>query len=334
MDKEVSRIAGWYEVVTKDNDGVATVHRLYKDSTKTRPAIEVNPDLFITQAAPTVIRPGRVVKHPRRTNKLGIVVPDIQIGYRGDEPFHDEQAMAKVQEVIRREQPDEVMFIGDCVDLPALSRHSQRSDWQQSTQAGLDRFHAYLAQTRANAPNAHITVQSGNHEARLEAYIRRNAAELLGIRRANAESELGVLTMQHLLRTDELEVDYYAGYPNNEYWLTDNLKVVHGDMSRTNGSTAAAMVRRYDHSVIFGHTHRIEVAHRTIQERRGPRFVVAASFGTLSRIDGAVPAGRHATDEANQLVGYVPNWQQGFGIVEYNTERHQVTPAQIFNEAA
>ena len=36
-DKTVSTIEGWYEVVTKDSEGVAQIHRLYKHSTKTRP---------------------------------------------------------------------------------------------------------------------------------------------------------------------------------------------------------------------------------------------------------------------------------------------------------
>lgn len=324
MEREVSR-SEW-QVVTKDADGQAQVHNLEGHRYASEP--DITEDMFVRQAKPTIIRPNRT-RAPKRTDRLGIVVPDIQIGYRAGEPFHDEAAMQTVQEAIYQQQPDEVILIGDAVDLAPLSRHSQRGDWAGTTQQGIDRLHTFLAQTRSNAPNSKITLLAGNHENRMEGYIRRNAGELLGIRRANDADTLGVLTLEYLLRAKELEVNYIGGYPNNEYWITDNLKAVHGDTSRSNGSTASVMVKRFDQSVIFGHTHRIEVAHRTIQQRRGARYVLAASFGTLARVDGRVPSHRYATDERNQTVSYAPNWQQGYGIVEFNKDTHQVTPIHI-----
>src|SRR5574343_1122157 len=59
-----------------------------------QPQQEENP--FIRQARPTVIRPTRRRK-PQREDTLTVLAGEAQIGYRGDEPFHDETAMELFQ---------------------------------------------------------------------------------------------------------------------------------------------------------------------------------------------------------------------------------------------
>ena len=142
--------------------------------------------------------------------------------------------------------PDRVIFVGDMIDLPNMSRFEQRSDWAGSTQRSLDRYHSFLAQTRANAPNAEIVAIEGNHELRMDKMIRKDAAELLQIRRANAEKELALLTLRYLVRMDELDVKSVSGYPNAAYWINDNLKAVHGTNVAKGGSNAANMYRDWE----------------------------------------------------------------------------------------
>lgn len=324
----VSEIEGWYEVVTKDNDGEAHVHRLYKHSTKTRPGFEEID--FINQAPSKIIRPTRRSK-ARRADELTLFIPDMQIGYRNGESFHDETAMELGQIAIRETQPDRVVFLGDNLDLAPMSKFEQRPDWQNTTQQSIDRFSEYLAQTRANAPDAEIVVLEGNHEARFERNIREHNAELMGIRRANASKELGVLTLRFLLQADEMEIDYITGYPNGQYWLEDNLKARHGRMVRSGGSTASGMVRKEDSSTVFGHIHRHELQYRTIPTRSGNKQIYAVSFGTMAKIDGSIPSKDLTTDEYNRVVPKAENWQQGLGLIYHNDRLSQPMPVHILD---
>jgi predicted phosphodiesterase len=292
---------------------------------------EASPEQFITQARPTVIR-ATTRRQPNRKDEVTLAMGDAQIGYRGDEPFHDERAMDFAQLAIREMQPNRIVFTGDMIDLPAMSRFEQRGDWANTTQRAIDRYHDFLAQTRANAPNAEIVVVHGNHEQRMDSFVRRDAAALLGIRRANAERELSVLTLQYLVRYDDLGIQSVDGYPNAAYWLEDNLKVMHGTNVAKSGSNAAKYLREESESVIYGHTHRLEVAYRTLATRLGGKVLVAASPGCLARTDGAVPGFNYSVDSQGRTVPKAEDWQQGLLVVEHNARVHNITPVRITEE--
>lgn len=284
---------------------------------------------FITRAKPTVIRPTRRRQPVREDYQLTILAGDAQIGFRGDEPFHSETFMALAQLAIRELMPDNVIFTGDMVDLTAQSRWQQRADWAQSTQASIDRYHDFLAETRANVPNATIAVVHGNHEARLDASIQRDAAHLLGLKRANAGHELPVMTLQYLARYEDLGVQSVDGYPNAAYWLEDNLKVTHGTNVLKGGSNAAKYLREETESTIYGHTHRLEVAYRTLATRLGEKVLAAASPGCLCRTDGGVPGFHYSVDNVGRTVPKAEDWQGGILIVRHNADRHDITPVRF-----
>lgn len=324
--------AGRWQVVTKDKvvdpeSGEIVsephVHTLEGTSFKFIPKPEVaavDEQRFASKAAPTVIRPGRAM--PKRfRDKTALIVTDQQIGYRklGDElqPIHDEAAMDVVQQIARYVQPDKIIVLGDNVDLPNASRFENDPNFTQTTQASIDSFHNQLARYRANAQNAEIVVLEGNHDERWAKYIRKNAAEVLGVRRANAAHELAVLTLPFLLRVDELEVQYLAGWPANTHWINERIKAIHGNKVRSNGSTAAAYANSETTSTIFGHIHRMESHHRTVNEQGGGRIISAHSFGTLSRIDGVVPSFNYGRDGTGTPIQHFENWQQGLGLVFY-----------------
>lgn len=329
-DQLVSTIDGWYEVVTKNNAGEAEVHRLQKHSTKTRP--NVRPEdigsLFVSQAAPTRITPTRR-QTPKRPDQLTLVFGDAQIGFRENEPFHDETAMELAQVAIRELMPDQIIFVGDMLDLAPMSRFDQRAEWQNSTQRSINRYHSFLAQTRANAPNADVVAISGNHELRMDRMIRNDASELLGLKRANAEHELAVLTLRYLVRFDDLEVQEVDGYPNATYWLNDNLKATHGTNVAKGGSNAAKYLRDDDTGTLYGHTHRLEMAYRTIPTRHGKRDIVAASPGALARVTGHVPGYHYSVTSHGETVPKAEDWQQGMLIVEHSQTNESITPVKF-----
>ena len=73
-------------------------------------------------------------------------------------------------------------------------------------------------------------------------------------------------------------------------------------------------------SIIQGHIHRLEMAHKTVWTHGKPKIYQAVSMGTLARIDGIVPGG-----------GTRYNWQQGFGVVEYDEERFRIDTVGIYD---
>lgn len=291
---------------------------------------EVDEEKFINRAAPTNIRPTKR-KKPTREGSLTLCMGDAQIGFRGEEAFHDEDAMALSLIAVLELQPDNIVLTGDMIDLPAMSRFEQRADWANNTQASIDRYHSYLAQLRANAPNAKIVVVHGNHEARMDKFIRQDAAQLFGLRRANAERELAVLTLQYLVRYEDLGVESVDGYPNAAYWLEDDLKVTHGTHTKKGGSNAARYLQTEDESTIYGHTHRLEVAFRTQATRLGSRVIAAASPGCLARIDGYVPGYRYSVDNQGRTVPRAEDWQQGLLLIHHSPEGHDIQPVHIRN---
>jgi len=291
---------------------------------------EIDGQQFITQAPPIKITPTRRKKLTRQ-DSLSIFAGDAQIGFRGEEPFHDETAMALFQQAVVELQPDNVIFTGDMIDLPAMSRWEQRPEWQHTTQAAIDRYSSFLAQTRANAPNAKIVVVHGNHEARMDTSIRRDAANLLGLRRANAEHELSVLTLQYLVRYEDFGVESVDGYPNAAYWLEDNLKVTHGTNVKKGGSNANKYLNEEEETTIFGHTHRLEIAYKTIATRLGQRVIAAASPGCLARTDGYVPGFHYSVNNEGATVPRAEDWQQGILAVYHNPKKHDIFPIRFID---
>lgn len=331
---DVERInqANIWQGFIKNTDGEIETVDLASVSFVPKQGAEAEEHLFISQAAPTEIHP---IDIPliTRDDKLTVCLGDAQIGFRGDEPFHDENAMKLALIAIRELQPDNVVFTGDMIDLPNMSRWEQRGDWLDTTQRSIDRYHSFLAEVRANAPNARMVVVHGNHEMRLDSTVRRDAAPLLGIKRANADRELPILTLQYLVRYAELGVESFDGYPNAALWLEDNLKVTHGTNVKKGGSNAAKYLNEEDESTIYGHTHRIELAYRTIATRVGQRVIAAASPGCLARTDGAVPGFHYSVDSFGATVPKAEDWQQGILIVRHTPEQHDIQPVRFINNS-
>ncbi len=322
MEQEKRLVSTW-EMMHKDNEGEAHVTELHK--------YEYTPDatdmesLLVRQAEPTLIRPSRR-KRPSRSDSRTLVAGDSQI------PFHDEQAFDRFQTAVVETQPDNIILLGDMVDMPSMSRFNQRPEWVGSAQESIDTYHTFLAQTRANAPNSNIFVIHGNHEQRFDNYIQKNAMEVLKLRRANMAHEMAVLSLRHLVRYDELEIQSIDGYPNGSLWLEEDLKCIHGNVAAKGGANASKYLRSERESTIYGHTHRQELAFRTFAKRIGSVTIAAASPGCLARIDGSVPGYRHTIDANGTTVEHAEDWQQGLLVVDHNPRHHNITPVRFTEE--
>jgi len=320
-----------WEVAIRNAQGDVEVHELHYERKLPEVSAEDYNRLFVSQAPHTVMRSTRRVK-PKDRDKVSAIIPDVQIGYRDDEPFHDERAMALARLAVRETYPDEIVVLGDLLDLPSVSKYPQRQDWQGTVQKSLDTAHLFLAGLRADAPDAKIVLLGGNHERRWEDNIRKNAAELLGIRRANAGAELGVLTLDYLMRLDELEVEYHSGYPSSHYWIQPNVRAVHGVTTGRSGETASRLVNNAVVSTVQGHSHKLEIAYKTLDEFTGPRNIWGMVAGALCKTDSSVPSSALTTDSRNQLVAQQMNWQQGMAFIESNSSVSYPVLAPITEE--
>jgi len=282
----------------------------------------------VQQAAPTVVAPKvRTASLISSDWKVAIALPDPQIGYRKYEdgtldPFHDEAAMDVALQIVGLDHGHplaQVINLGDFLDLPMYGTYEQEENFAHTAQLAIDRGHLFLAQQRAEAgDDARIILLEGNHDKRLTRFINNNAAAAYGIKAANTPDSWPVLSLNNLLRLDELKVEFIDGYPAASHWINKRLRAIHGDKANSNGSTAASYTNAHPNiSTLFGHSHRMEQQSKTIFDRDQAIKSVAFSPGCLCRVDGAVPSVKGGIDGKGQALQYFENWQQGVSVIFY-----------------
>lgn len=313
-------------VKVRGEDGTDTVEQVTNraDSLVITPSWETGPAWPVVQPCASVkINPVRNKRPVTAGWRSAAILPDPQIGYRRDietmelDPFHDERAIAIALQILADIRPDKVINLGDLLDFAEFGTFEQEKGFALTTQAGINRAGLFLAEQKAAAPEAEITLIEGNHDRRLQKAITKNALAAFGLKRANEPAGWPVMSVPHLLRLDELGVEYVEGYPAGEKWINDNLVCIHGHKVNSAGSTAQRVIGDERVSVIFGHVHRIETAYKTRRTRYEAKRSFAHTPGCLARIDGAVPSTKGSTDCMGRAVPTVEDWQQGISIVRY-----------------
>jgi hypothetical protein len=314
-----------YQSLIKDNDGEPQIQDLA--AIQFSPKWESGPEWPVVQQGPAIKMPAPKAKSVKKSSAFNtaVIVPDVQIGYYRNregvlEPTHDERAMAVALKVIEDINPDAVVCVGDNLDLPEMGKYLTYPSYAQTTQASIDRATLFCAQMRAAAPNARIVWLAGNHEERMPKYLLTNAAAAYGLRKGHTPESWPVLSVPYLCRMDEFAVEYRPGYPASDYWINEKLRVIHGDRVKSSGSTAHVYLNNEKTSVIYGHIHRIELAHKTREDYEGPKTIMAASPGCLARIDGAIPSTKGGVDLDGRPLTRHENWQQGLAVVNYETD--------------
>ena len=309
-----------YQSLTKDAEGEAQVHDLV--GIQISPSWETGPEWPVVQPGPTIKLPKSITTKKKTALKTCVVLPDMQIGYFRNrdgelEATHDEDAIAIALAITKDINPDLLVMVGDNLDLPELGKYRLSPAFQQTTQASIDRATEICAETRTAAPNAEISWLAGNHEERLTNFMLDNAMAAFGIKQGKHPESWPVLSIPNLCRLDDFGIKYLSGYPASMVWINEHIKVIHGDIVRSGGSTAHAYLKREKISVIYGHIHRREWAEMTREDYDGPKTVTAASPGCLARIDGAVPSTKGGTDLDGRPLTRYEDWQQGLAVVQY-----------------
>jgi len=232
------------------------------------------------------------------TNRKILVLADIHC------PYHSKEALWEAIRAGQGAGVDTVIILGDMMDFHRISKYPNEPgtlSFQKELEVGAQLAFAI----RDSFPNCQILYIEGNHEDRIAKAIRQLLSEAEGVRPVDDEAGPPLLSVPRLLALESLDVDYIGPY-GAEHWLWDSVRVHHGEVvRRRGGATASAVVSDASHCEIYGHVHRQELACRTIHGPNGQRVLWALSPGTITRIDGVVPANTSRVD-----------WQQGLAVIE------------------
>lgn len=266
------------------------------------------------------------VKKGKTDWKLAVALPDTQIGFRRYDdgtldPFHDVQAIEVALQILtavdKEYGVDKVINLGDTLDLPMFGKYAQESTFENTINYSLQAGHDYIAAQRALAPNAEIVFIDGNHDCRAVKYVNIQARTMENMKQVG--NDLPVISIPFLLNFDSIgNVTHVSGYPADKYYLNPRLVARHGTAAASNGSTALKHINANHHeSVIYGHSHRMELLYKTHDTSGGAVQNGAYSPGCLCRIDGAVPSYKGGVMTNLEPVKQYENWQQGIGIIWY-----------------
>ena len=312
-----------YQQGSKDADGNMQSQDLA--SVVLSPKFEEGPTWPVIQQGPLFKLPKTPVSRTKTKDtafKKCIVFPDMQIGFYFDKheklvATHDPVAIDLAVAVVADEQPDLIVLVGDNLDMPEMGKYRLTPAFKKTLQPSIDYATELMFRIRAAAPDARVVWLAGNHEERLVNYVLDNAEAAFGLRQGARPDSFPVLSVPHLCRLEESGVEYLEGYPANDFWINERLRVIHGDRVKSNGSTAHVYLNSHKTSVIYGHIHRREYAAKTFVKWEGARTIMAATPGCLAKCDGAVPSTKGGIDLHGRPMTVVEDWQQGIAVVTY-----------------
>jgi predicted phosphodiesterase len=196
--------------------------------------------------------------------------------------------------------------IGDGIDFPTVSQWSKGTagEYADTLQEHIDGYREdVLIPLRTAVPSAKITWLEGNHDLRVNDFVKKYAAPLGALRS---------LKMPELFALKELGVSYERG----PLRVATNTLAVHGHESGGYCASASAwdakFTKRYGshHSFVFGHTHQ--------------PFLITRAFGYNGRVSPRFTMNAGSIMDPVQA-SYVKDgsvsWQQSFAWLEDDGKR-------------
>lgn len=222
-----------------------------------------------------------------------VVISDTQI------PFDDRRALKALIKFIGDYQPDEVIHIGDLMDFPQPSRwnKSTAGEFEGSVFADCEQAKRRFLEPLRQVYQGPVGVHEGNHDERARTYLAKYAPALAASKAFNIET---------LLDFDGFGVsllpEFYKIAPG---WITTHGHRGQISLSRNAGATALNAAKKFNTSVIMGHTHRQGIGSNT------------SGFGgdIVRQVTGVEVGHLMNMKLATYLKGGTGNWQQGFALV-------------------
>jgi predicted phosphodiesterase len=240
--------------------------------------------------------PRETLKLPKSLKKV-LILSDIHF------PYHDNKAITAALKFGKDENIDAIFINGDLMDFYQLSFH-EKDPRLTSIPDELDMAREFFKSLHSHFPKALIYYIPGNHEYRLERYLRIKAPELLDM----TEFKLDVI-----LKCGELKVNYIA---HGTKCYFGKLLVEHGDKMKGAGGVnpARTLSLRLKRHAICGHFHRTQENTSKIYDGE---VIVTYSTGCLCELEP-----RYL--EINEH-------NHGFAIVEMDGDNFTVLNKKIIN---
>lgn len=210
--------------------------------------------------------------------------------YDAHVPFHNKETWSACLQLIRDEQPDEVILVGDFLDVSSMSAHPP-GGWEVSKlsdelRAGKDA----IQELRQAAGGAAIRWLEGNHESRTKRTAQQRLSavtDLLAIDKLLGLREMGIQWVPEGKALKRGKLHYVHGY-----WTGDNHAKTH-------------LAKLMWPGVAYGHTHR-------------PQMYSFADGDGAVRVSYGMPCMCELS--AEWLRGQPSGWVNGFGVAYVNEE--------------
>ena len=212
-------------------------------------------------------------------------------------PYHDQRVLDVACKFLASCDPtDHIIQIGDLLDAPEPSRWNKGAagEYADTLQDSINTCRKVLAQISEAFPGTSKLIKMGNHDERVETYVRRYAPALSSLDALRFESLLGLEAAGWTLARRPVTIA-----PG---WMA-----AHGhesSMSRYAGGTAIGLARRFGASVVCGHTHSAGLIAHSAGVNGKVRTVYGLEVGNMMRMD-----------QAQYLKYGGADWQQAFGIL-------------------
>lgn len=236
-----------------------------------------------------------------------VLISDVQL------PFDDRKALKAVIRFVKDYQPDELIQIGDLLDLPQPSRWNKgtKGEFEGSIFEDAEQCKRRFMDPIREGYDGPFGIHEGNHDLRGREYLAKYAPAL---------AESGAFNIETLLDFDGYGVrllpPFYDVAPG---WLSTHGHLARVSMSRIAGNTAMGAARKFGKSVVQGHSHKLGV----ISETHG-------YGGKITQQLTGFELG-HLMDQklASYLQLGTSNWQLGFGILHVDGQHVKPEPVPI-----
>jgi hypothetical protein len=230
--------------------------------------------------------------------KTIVAVSDLQV------PYHHKRAVSALTKFIHAWGPDEVICVGDEIDMPQVSRWTKGTKGEYAGKLSKDRDVTVSILEALRVSH----VMRSNHGERLANYVRQWAPGLAD------EPEL---QYERYMRFDQLGITYHR-----QMWeFAPGWLLAHGDegqLSSEPGKTALKLAQRTGRSIVCGHTHRAGIQPYTeAHSGKLTRLIYGMEVGCLMELAAAT-----------YLKSGGANWQLAFGI--FYVDGRRVSPHLVY----
>lgn len=195
-----------------------------------------------------------------------VVVSDIHF------PFQDDDAIKAFFRFLKENTVDTIILNGDIIDCYDVSRFDKDISRMNSLQKEINLVNKFFSRMREINPEAKIIFIKGNHEDRIERYLKKH----------NELFSLDVLKIPNLLNLEKYNIEYC-----DKFFKLGSLKITHGSIVRKfSGYTAHAEMDKNDCSGISGHCFSEDVEVLTPDGwKRIVDVNIGDTVGTINKID-------------------------------------------------